>query len=130
MLLTPLLSLRAANANLRAGSKLMNDFEKFLQLLKSSLIDLAKEAGRDIKEELLQDGSAFVRKTRGDLQRWTALLAEGRLTKDEFAYLLEAKKDLAEMEALKQKGLAEVRIDELKQSIFDAIIGSATRVFL
>lgn len=108
----------------------MDDFAEFLSLFKARLIEIAQDTSRDIKEALLQDGSAFVQKTRDDLQRWTLLLAEGRLTKDEFEYLLEAKIDLAEMEALKQKGLAEIRIDELKQAVFEAIVGSAARAFL
>lgn len=105
----------------------MNHFDEFLDELKSALIDIAKDVGEDIKDELLQDGKAFVEKSRDDLQRWAQLLAEGKLTQNEFEYLLQAKKDLAEMEALKQKGLAEARIDKLKNAVFSAIVGSAVR---
>ncbi len=102
----------------------MDDFSQFLSLLKTQLTGIAKEAGEDIKDELIKDGRAFVEKTRDDLQRWTQLMAEGKLTRDEFEYLLQAKKDLAQMEALKQKGLAQARIDKLKSALLSAVVGS------
>ena len=105
----------------------MSDFDDFLKLFKSELIDIAKSAGEDIKEELLDDGQAFVQKTKADLQRWTALVAAGDLSQEEFEYLLQAKKDLAVMEALKQKGLAQARIDKLKEAVIGAVVGSAVR---
>lgn len=105
----------------------MSDFNKFLQLVKTQLTDIAQEGGEDIKDELLEDGLAFVEKTRDDLKRWSQLLAEGKLSRDEFEYLLKAKKDLAQMEALKKKGLALARIDKLKGSLLDTVAGAAIR---
>lgn len=107
----------------------MADINDFLDALKSQLTDIAKEVGGDIKDELIRDGTVFFEKSKDDLQRWMPLLAEGKLTRDEFEYLLKAKKDLAEMEALKQKGLAKARIDKLKKALFGAIVGSALRTF-
>lgn len=54
-------------------------------------------------------------------------MAEGKLSRDEFEYLLKAKKDLAQMEALKKKGLALARIDKLKGSLLDTVAGAAIR---
>ena len=107
----------------------MADFDDFLKALKSELIEIGRDAAEDIQNEVVQDGQAFVNKTREDLQRWTTLLSLGELSREEFEYLLEAKKDLAEMEALKQKGLAMTRIDKLRNAVIGAIVGSAMNIF-
>jgi len=106
----------------------MSVFNDFLKILKTDLTEIAKNFGGDIKNELVGDGQAFAQKCREDLERWTALLAEGSLTKEDFAYLVEAKKDLAEMEALKQKGLTEAKIDKLKAAVLNSVVGSALKV--
>lgn len=106
----------------------MSVFNDFLQLLKADLLEIAQEFNEDIREELLSDGHAFAQILRQDLERWTKQLAKGSISKEEFAYLIEAKKNLAEMEALKQKGLAQARIDQLKASVIDSVIGSVFKV--
>jgi hypothetical protein len=105
----------------------MIDFNDFLKTLKSDLADIAKEAGEDIKDELMRDGTSFAEKLKDDLQRWTTAIVEGTLTQEELEYLLQAKKDLAQMEALKQKGLAKARIAKLKNTLISAVVGSAVR---
>lgn len=104
------------------------DFDEFLDILISKLSDIAKDAAEDIKESLIKDGTAFAEKTRERLLRWAALVAADKLTIDEFKYLLEAQKDLAAMEALKQKGLAKIRIDKLRNSLIDAVVESVVAV--
>lgn len=105
----------------------MADFNDFLNELKSELATVAKSAGGDIKDQLWKDGKDFATKSKNDLKLWMTQLAEGKLTRDELEYLLKAKKDLAEMEALKQKGLAQARIDKLKNALIKSVVGSALR---
>ena len=102
----------------------MADLKELLDALKKDLTGIAKEAGEDFKEELIKDGQAFIKKSKEDLERWMILAAEGRLTKDELEYLINGKKDLAEMEALKQKGLAEVKIDKMRNALLNSVISS------
>ncbi len=106
----------------------MDDFNKFLDILIAKLTDIAEAAAVDIKDALIQDGVSFAEKSRERLQRWAALVAEEKLTTDEFKYLLEAQKDLAKMEALKQKGLAQIRIDKLRNSLINAVLESVIQV--
>ncbi len=106
----------------------MSVFNDFLNILKSDLIEVGKNFGEDIKNELVDDGQAFAQKCREDLERWTTQLAEGSLSKEDFAYLVKAKKDLAEMEALKQKGLAKAKIDKLKAAVVNSVVGSTLKV--
>lgn len=106
----------------------MEDFDQFLDILVEKLKNIAKGLAKDIKDAFIQDGVSFAETAKNRLQRWTKLVEEGRLTMDEFKYLLEAEKDLAKMEALKEKGLAKIRIDKLRHSLINAVIESVIAV--
>ena len=108
----------------------MPNFNDFLITLKYDLLDFAKENLEEYKDELIKDGTVFFEKTKSDIERWTDGLASGALSPADFEFLLKGKKDLAEMEALKQAGLAQVRLDKITSGIIDVITGSAIKTFL
>ena len=108
----------------------MPGFSDFIDTLKNDLFDFAKENLEEYKDELIKDGNSFLEKTKSDLERWTQGLSTGALNQEDFEYLLKAKKDLAEMEALKQIGLTQIRIDKITNGIIDVIAGSAIKTFL
>jgi hypothetical protein len=108
----------------------MPTFNDFISTLKNDLLDYAKENLEEYKNEILKDGNAFIEKTKGDLKRWTEGLASGTLSKADFEFLLKGKKDLAQMEALKQLGLSKIRISKITNGIIDVVIGSAFKTFL
>ena len=68
-------------------------------------------------------------KAKADLQRWTTMLASGQLSKDDFEWLLQSKKDLAELVALKQAGLAQVALDRFVNGLLNVVVTSAFKVF-
>ncbi len=106
----------------------MIDFDRFLDLFKENLLALAQEHWRDVRDAALRDGQAFVQKTREDLERWLTLLAAGELTREDFEWLVQGKRDLAEMEALKQAGLAKVRLDRFRGALVDVVVKTAFQV--
>ena len=108
----------------------MPTFNEFLSTLKEDLLDFAKENLEEYKDELLKDGNEFVKKTKKDLERWTEGLASGDLSKADFEFLLKGKKDLAEMEALKQLGLSKIKVSKITNSVIDVVVGSAVKTFL
>lgn len=108
----------------------MPNFNDFIVTLKSDLLDFATENLEEYKDELLKDGTQFVEKTKSDLERWTDGLASGALSPKDFEFLLKSKKDLAEMEALKQLGLSKIRITKIFNSLTNVIAGSAIKTFL
>jgi len=108
----------------------MPNFNDFVDTLKNDLIGFAKENLEEYKEEIIKDGTEFVERTKTDLERWTQGLGTGALNQEDFEFLLKAKKDLAEMEALKQIGLTQIRIDKITNGIIDVITGSAIKTFL
>ena len=108
----------------------MPDFDDFLENLKKGLEELAKKNWREFREAAEKDGKAFVEKTKEDLRRWTKLLAQGDLSKDDFEFLVAGKKDLAEMEALKQAGLTLVRLERFQNALISLVIDTAFETFL
>ena len=108
----------------------MPNFNDFIVSLKSDLFDFAKENLEEYKDELLKDGTQFIEKTKSDLERWTDGLASGALSPNDFEFLLKGKKDLAEMEALKQLGLSKIRITKIFNSLTNVIASSAIKTFL
>jgi len=108
----------------------MPTFNNFVSTLKNDLLDFAKENLEEYKDELLKDGTLFIEKAKSDLERWTEGLASGALSKADFEFLLKGKKDLAQMEALKQLGLSQIRITKITNGIIDVVVGSAVKTFL
>ena len=56
--------------------------------------------------------------------------ASEAMSKKDFEFLLKGKKDLAEMEALKQLGLSKIRINKIKDGVIGIVVGSAFKTFL
>lgn len=108
----------------------MPTFNDFVSTLRTDLLDFAKVNYEEYKDELLKDGTLFIEKAKSDLERWTEGLASGALSKDDFEFLLKGKKDLAQMEALKQLGLSKIRITKITNGIIDVVLGSAIKTFL
>jgi len=108
----------------------MADFNDFLESLKKGLEEIIKKNWKEFKDTAEKDGKAFFDKTKEDLKRWTKLLAQGDLTKDDFEFLVAGKKDLAELEALKQAGLAQVRLERFQNALTSLVIDTAFDTFL
>ena len=108
----------------------MPTFNDFLSTIKDDLLEFAKENLDEYKDELLKDGNEFVKKAKKDIERWTEGLAAGALSKADFEFLLKGKRDLAEMEALKQLGLSKIRINKITNGVLDVVVGSAIKTFL
>jgi len=108
----------------------MTRFEAFLKALKDGLRELVTNSIQDFSQAATKDGQAFFKKARVDLERWTKALARGQLSKADFEWLVQGKKDLAEMAALQQAGLALVRVDQFRSSLIDLVIGTAFKTFL
>lgn len=108
----------------------MPSFDDFLAELKEEVKELVEKSWKDLKEAAIHDAEAFLFKAEGDLRRWTQLLATGALTSQDFEFLLGAKKEVAELGALEQAGLAQVQLDRFMNGVVGAIINAATKIFL
>ena len=108
----------------------MEKFDEFKAALEDGIKDLAKKTTQDFADQAIDDGRAFLKDTENDLKRWTKLLASGDLTEDDFKWLVQSKKDVGEMVALKQKGLGLTKIDSFRRGLLDLVVNTALDVFL
>lgn len=100
----------------------MPNFEDIFSALKTNIEDLVKLTLTNYKKEAFDDAKVFLESTKGKLKKWTELLAAKQLSTEDFEWLVESQKDLAKMTLLKQKGLAEIRIDQFKKSLLNLIV--------
>ena len=108
----------------------MSKFDDFIDVIEEGVKELAKKTLKGFKDEAVTDTKAFLDASKEDLKRWTKLLAQGELSQDDFKWLVLGRKDVAELHALKQAGLALVGIDRFKNALLDLVIDTAFDVFL
>lgn len=97
------------------------DFDDLLGQIKDGVAALALATVRRYADDAIADASDFLDLTRDKLERWTGLLAEGALTTEDVEWLVRSQASLLEMRALKQSGLALVRVDEFRASVLNLV---------
>lgn len=108
----------------------MENFDKYFDTLMKNLEDLVKNNWKDFLDAAEADGKAFLLETKEALKRWTRLLSNGDLTREEFEFLVGSKEDLLKLEALKKLGLTKVRIQMFQTAVIGLIIDTAFDFFL
>jgi hypothetical protein len=98
------------------------NFPDILNQLKTGLIDLAQTSLKDFAKDAKSDAQNLLNTLQDDLQKWTEQLAAGDIDINDFKFLLDAKKDLIEMAALKQAGLMQIKIDQFKNEAFNLVV--------
>jgi hypothetical protein len=108
----------------------MADFDKYFDKLLKNLEDLVKNNWKNFLDAAEADGRAFLLETKEDLKRWTRLLANGHITREEFELLVGSKEDLLKLKALKKLGLTKVRIQMFQSAVIGLIIDTAFDFFI
>lgn len=106
----------------------MFEFDAFLQEVRAGAVVIAQREAKDFVTQAGADADRFARTLRADLEIWTGHLAAGQMTAADFAFLVRGKKDLAEMQALTQAGLAAIRIDRIRAAVIDLVITAAGKM--
>lgn len=101
------------------------DFDRLIEELKTGVGELARELLGELMDAGKKDGVAFLEASKKKLEEWTHALADGKMTRDEFEWLVQSQKSLAEMNLLKQKGLAQAKIDKFTNGVIHLIIDAA-----
>ena len=108
----------------------MPSFDDFLKTLKDNFVKTAREQLQEHAEAFVKDAKDFADETKDDLKTWAKELADGNMSLAGFELAVRGKADLAKMQALKQAGLAAIRIDKLKAAILDTVVNTASTVLL
>lgn len=98
------------------------NFPQIFEQLKGNLMELAQLTLKNYVKDAKKDAGDLLNSMKTKLERWTILLASGDLTTADFELLVNSQKDLVEMEALKQAGLAAIRVDQFRDSVFNLIV--------
>ena len=98
------------------------DYQAVLVTLKDGVTNLATTNVQNYLNEAKTDGLKLVDSLKTDIQSWGQELAAGKMSANDVEFLVMAKKELIQMNALKQVGLGQVKVDEFKNSILHLIV--------
>jgi hypothetical protein len=104
------------------------DFPDIINQIKNGIVSLAQATVSNYLSDAKSDAQTLLDTMMTKLETWTQLLANGKLTTDDFEWLVYSQKDLVEMSALEQSGLAKIRLDQFKGSVLNLIIDTIFQV--
>lgn len=102
------------------------DFTAIVKQLETGLAQLASTSVKEYTKDATNDGIKMLDSLKSDLQAWTLQLANGDISAKDLEYLVNSKNSLIQMDALKQAGLAAVRIDQFKISAIQLVTSTIT----
>lgn len=105
----------------------MSSFEQAFGELKSGLTSLITTTLKKRSEAALEAGKDYLETLKDDLRTWSGQVAKGELSLEDVRWLVNSKKDLAEMILLKEKGLSLVAVDQFKNQLSQLLIGTVTK---
>jgi len=108
----------------------MATFDDFWESLKTGLEALVEKSWNTYKNAALIDGQSFLDKSKDSLVDWTQQLSKGEITKEDFEWNVAGLKDLAELNALEEAGLAKAAFDTFTNGLIDLVVSTACKVFL
>lgn len=100
------------------------DFEKILQELKKSLVSLFNDKFSEFSQESKKDIELFLNDSKDKLERWTSLLAQGKLTAEDFEWLVKSQKDLFKMKTLQAAGISKISLGHFKNKVLNTIVST------
>lgn len=102
------------------------DFNAVFDTLKDGVTDLATTTAHNYLNAAKADGIKLVESLKTDIKTWGEQFVAGELTENDVKFLVMAKKDLIEMNALKQAGLSLVKVDQFKKGLLELIVKTLT----
>ena len=99
------------------------DFDTLFKELKEEIVTLAKEKFGNQGKVVIQDLQEYLEHSKEKLKRWTLLFAEGKIDKDELAWLLQSQKDILTLKALHQAGISKISLGHFKSKIIGTVLG-------
>ena len=71
---------------------------------------------------------SFVNECKEDLIKWTAALTNGDLSRKDFEWLAQSKKDLLKLNGLKATGLAEIEAEKFGNELLSLAVNKAVEL--
>ena len=119
-----------AASKIKVGELDLPRFRKIMRELKDNVDGLTKLTVRKYRKDAKKDADRLLRSMRKDLRRWTRLLEKGDLTTMDFEFLVESQVASAKMSALQNAGIAAIRLQAYRSSLFNMIIDTIFSIAL
>ena len=104
------------------------DFEELFVTLKDGIATLAKETVTEYAKQATAEGQKALTAMKADLQRWYVQAASGELGKEDLEFLIASKKELTEMKALLQLGIAKIQLDKFNSGLLQLVVNSIGKI--
>ena len=101
----------------------MQDYNEVLEGIKAGVADLANKNLSEFRQEATNDGIQFIKDLEEDMKGWFLQLAKGEISQKDLDFLMKSKASLAKMNALKLKGLGQIKIEKFRNSVIDLAMG-------
>jgi hypothetical protein len=108
----------------------MSAFQDFREAVLTGAAGLAKDLLKTGVQEARTDAADFLNDTKEKLKRWARLRADGKITDDEFSFLVGSQKDLADLLALTKLGVGLARLQEFRNKLIDLVIEKAFAILI
>lgn len=99
-----------------------DDIKLLFKTISDDVLSLAQSSTKEYLKQAKKDGQNLIDSTKQNVITWADLVAEGKLSTEDFEWLMFRQKDLVVMSALKEAGLAQIRIEAFKQGVIGIII--------
>jgi len=80
------------------------DFEQLFKDLKDGVLEISSASLKDFRDQFKEDADDFLNSSKTRLEKWTKLLKEGSLDKEDFEFFVKGQKDLFKMNFLSRQG--------------------------
>ncbi|MEO9779015.1 MAG: hypothetical protein ABJH07_08430 [Sedimentitalea sp.] len=104
---------------------LSGNWNEFIDAVQEGLKTLVKNTVQETIDQAEADAKAFVKDSEQALRRWGDALAQEKISKDDFEYLVGGQKDLAKMHALKAAGVTQARLERFRTGLISLVVSSA-----
>lgn len=104
------------------------DYAIFLDALKKNIEKTVETLGDEYKDQLLKTGIGYAKQSKTKIEGWIKAAGAGELKPGDLQFLLGSEQDLAQMEFLKEEGLALVLKDKLKNAFINSIVDAVFQI--
>ncbi len=102
------------------------EWNNLFDTLRKEITTLAGNTLTGYAREATADAKDFLDTSKADLKNWVTLYAQGNISKDDLRDLILGQKDLSQMVALKQAGLAQISIDRFRNAMIEKVVTTIT----
>lgn len=98
------------------------NIDEILKEIKNELVQLFADNFKSLSSESKKDLNEFLTGSEEKIKRWTVLLLEEKITKEEFEWLVKSQKDILILASLKEAGISKIKLSNFKNQVISTII--------